>query len=198
MSGGEAAAGSDRHPVTPDEVLDFWFAGEPAAWRKAWFTKDTAFDESCGRFREALRAAREGTFDAWTETPRGALALLILLDQLSRNIHRGSPLAFAADPKARQIAKEAIRRGFDAMLTPVERIFMYLPFEHSEDLADQETSVALFETLRDTIGADSVAYAYRHQDVIRRFGRFPHRNAVLGRASTQEEQSYLAEPGAGF
>jgi uncharacterized protein (DUF924 family) len=184
--------------VTPDEVLDFWFAGEPTVSRKAWFVKDAAFDLSCGRFREALRAAREGAFDAWTATPHGSLALLILLDQFSRNLHRGSPEAFAADSKARQVARDAVSRGFDRNLTPVERMFLYLPFEHSESLPDQEISVNLFETLRETLGSDAIGYAHRHRDVIRRFGRFPHRNAVLGRISTPEEQSYLSEPGAGF
>ena len=135
-----------------------------------------------------------GAFDHWAETPRGTLALIILLDQFSRNLHRNSPEAFAADGKAREIARTAIERGIDRMLGEVERMFVYLPFEHSEDLADQDQSVRLFTSL----GEDMTRYAEDHRDVIRRFGRFPHRNAALGRTSTPDELAYLAQPDAGF
>lgn len=182
----------------PSDILDFWFAGDPAARRPVWFRKDEAFDAGCARFVGAHDSAKRGELDRWAETPDGALALLILLDQLSRNLHRGSPEAFAADPKARAIAAAAIAKGFDRALTPVQRMFVYLPFEHSEDRADQDRSVALFESIRDALGGETADYAVRHRDVIQRFGRFPHRNAVLGRASTPEEEAYLAEPGAGF
>jgi len=124
--------------------------------------------------------------------------LIILLDQLSRNVFRGSPEAFAADPHARDIARRMVATGLDASLTPVERIFIYLPFEHSEDLADQDQSVRLFETLRGDLGDKTTDYADRHREVIREFGRFPHRNAVLGRQNTPAEEEYLARPGAGF
>src|SRR4051812_12539441 len=130
--------------IQPDDVLEFWFDGDPLTAREVWFKKDMIFDAACVRFTEALRAAKQGAFDAWAETPRGALALLILLDQLSRNLYRGSSEAFAADPHARMVARAAIARGFDQLLTPVERQFFYLPLEHSEDSADQDESVRLF------------------------------------------------------
>ena len=184
--------------MTPDEVLAFWFAGDPATQRKVWFEKNAQFDADCARFSDALREAKAGAFDHWAVTPRGALALIILLDQFPRNLHRGSAEAFAADAKAREIARAAVACGFDGQLSPVERIFMYLPFEHSEQLPDQDESVRLFESLRNALGAETVDHAYRHRDVIRRFGRFPHRNAALSRDNTEEELAYLAEPGAGF
>lgn len=184
--------------IAPDDVLDFWFAGDGTRYRAAWFKKDVAFDAECARFADALRTARGGGFDHWADTARGMLALIVLLDQFSRNLHRGSPDTYAADPKARALAREAVARGFDRTLHAVERCFVYLPFMHSEDIADQHESVRLFETLRLAVGDASVEYAYRHRDVIRRFGRFPHRNAVLGRESTPEELRYLGEPGAGF
>lgn len=187
--------------MKPSDVLTFWFEDDPASFREKWFKADPAFDALCREtFGAALDAARTGAFDSWTDTPRGTLALVILLDQFSRNIHRGTPAAFAADPKARQVAAAAIERGDEQALGPLERSFLYLPFEHSEGLADQDRSVALFESLRGTYesAGRAIDYAERHRDVIRRFGRFPHRNAILGRASTREELAYLAEPGSGF
>jgi uncharacterized protein (DUF924 family) len=181
-----------------DEVLDFWFAGNAAVFRKVWFEADMDFDAACRRFTDALREAKTGALDHWTVTPRGTLALVILLDQFSRNLHRGSPEAFAADAKAREIARSAVGRGIDQRLAPMERMFVYLPFEHSEDVADQDESVRLFATLREALGEESMRYTERHRDVIRRFGRFPHRNAALGRVSTPEELAYLAQPDAGF
>jgi uncharacterized protein (DUF924 family) len=180
--------------MTHDDVLDFWFSGDPGTHRKVWFEKNQDFDATCSRFADALCDARAGLFDHWTETPRGTLALIILLDQFSRNLHRNSPEAFAADGKAREIARTAIERGIDRMLGEVERLFVYLPFERSEDLADQDQSVRLFTSL----GEDMTRYAEDHRDVIRRFGRFPHRNAALGRTSTPDELAYLAQPDAGF
>ncbi len=123
---------------------------------------------------------------------------MILLDQISRNLFRGSAEAFAADAKARAIARDMIARGLDQALAPVERMFVYLPFEHSEDLADQELSVRLFAALDATLGEDVLDYAVRHRDVIQRFGRFPHRNAALGRVNTAAEAAYLAQSTAGF
>ena len=117
---------------------------------------------------------------------------------MSRNLHRGSPDSYAADAKARTVARAALARGFDQQVTPIERMFYYLPFEHSEDLADQDETVRLFQTLADVLGERAMDAAEGHRDVIRKFGRFPHRNAVLGRANTPEEEEYLAEPGAGF
>jgi uncharacterized protein (DUF924 family) len=184
--------------IAPDDVLNFWFAGDGTLYRTAWFKGDASFDAACARFADALRAARSGGLDHWAGTARGMLALIVLLDQFSRNLHRGSAESFAADGTARVLARDAVGRGFDRALHPVERCFVYLPFEHSEDPADQDESVRLFEAMRLALGDSTVEYAYRHRDLIRRFGRFPHRNAVLGRESTAEELRYLAESGAGF
>jgi uncharacterized protein (DUF924 family) len=180
--------------MTADDVLDFWFDGNAATHRKVWFERNDEFDAACSRFAEALYDAKAGVFDHWTEKPRGALALIILLDQFSRNLHRDSPEAFAADAKARGIARTAIARGFDQQLGPVERMFVYLPFEHSENLADQEESVRLSMTL----GGDTVRHAEDHREVIRRFGRFPHRNAALGRVDTPEELAFQAQRDGGL
>ena len=186
----------------PSEVLDFWFEGDPTVRRKKWFEKNDAFDQDCARFIPHIRAARDGRHDSWAETPtgtpEGALALIVLMDQLSRNAFRGQAEAFAADPHALAIARASVTRGLDMALTPFQRMFVYLPFEHAENLEDQDTSVRLFESLRDALGADTVDYAHRHRAVIAQFGRFPHRNAILGRASTAAEEAYLAQPGSGF
>lgn len=181
--------------MTPKEVLDFWFADDPAQFRDAWFCADPTFDAECrARFGVVLDAARVGALEAWTDTPRGTLALVIVLDQFSRNIHRATPDAYAGDTRALALAREAVARGDDRHLGPMERIFLYLPFEHAESLAEQDVSVRLFEA----IGGKAAEAARRHRDVIRRFGRFPHRNATLGRESTAAELAYLAEPGSGF
>lgn len=187
----------------PDDILSFWFSEGPATFRPAWFTKDPVFDESIrARFGTLLAPARDGALDAWAETPEGALALLLVLDQFPRNLLRGQAEAFASDPHARAVARRAVlERGFDLALHPVQRCFLYLPFEHGEAMADQDLSVALFEGLRDipAIAAPGAAidYAWRHRIVIQRFGRFPHRNAALGRASTPAEEAWLAA-GGGF
>jgi uncharacterized protein (DUF924 family) len=174
--------------MTPQDVLDFWFDGDPSTHRNVWFEKDDAFDASCGRFDDAVRRARGGELDDWADTPKGALALVILLDQFSRNLFRGSPESYAADAKAREVTRTAIARGFDQQVGPVERAFFYLPLMHSEEPADQDESVRLSMLLD-----PSEDYAKHHRDVIRRFGRFPHRNIVLGRVSTSEEEEYLAK-----
>jgi uncharacterized protein (DUF924 family) len=172
-------------PAEPNDILDFWLAAGP----DRWFAKDTAFDADIrARFLAAHEAAARGDLDGWEATREGALALLILLDQFSRNLHRGSAQTFAADPKARGIAERALARGFDAQTPMPLRQFFYLPFMHSEDLADQERSLALYRALGD---AGLLAYAEDHADIIRRFGRFPHRNIVLGRATTEAEQAFL-------
>jgi uncharacterized protein (DUF924 family) len=174
---------------TPAAVLKFWWDAGPAAW----FTADPAFDD---RVRAELgglhEAAAAGSLDGWAETPQGALALLILLDQVPRNIFRGTPRAFASDGRAREIARAALAAGFPDVFPPSVRGFFYLPFEHSEDMADQDLSVDLFRGLGDR---ESYFYALLHMDAIRRFGRFPHRNGFLGRASTPEEEHYLATGG---
>jgi uncharacterized protein (DUF924 family) len=186
-------------------ILDFWFLlpeveghGQP---RAQWFRKDEAFDEEIrARFLPAVEGALAGKLDSWLTTPQGALALLILLDQFTRNLFRGEARCFAGDAQALRVAETVIAKGWDQAMSVVERAFVYLPFEHSETLADQERSLTLFGAL----AADSPAtagfldYAQRHHEVIVRFGRFPHRNAALGRVSTPEEKDYLAQPGSGF
>ncbi|HEX3349672.1 MAG TPA: DUF924 family protein [Acetobacteraceae bacterium] len=180
------------------DVLSFWFDGDPTIWREArWFEADPAFDrEITERFGFLLNAALDGALDLWTQTAEGALALVIVLDQFSRNIHRGDYRAFAGDAHARRIARMSVDRGDDAALTPVQRVFLYMPFVHSEDWRDQHASVVLFERLRGhSEVADAVAHAVERRETIRRFGRWPARNAVLGRESTPEEIAYLAETG---
>jgi uncharacterized protein (DUF924 family) len=172
------------------QVLAFW----REAGKDKWFNKDTAFDEAIRRrFRETYEAATAGQLREWEASPEGALALVIVLDQLPRNMFRGSARAFAADHLARGVADRSMALGLD-LATPVEeRVFFYLPFEHSEHLADQERCCRLFRATGD---ADQVKWAELHADIIRRFGRFPHRNAVLGRTTTAEEQAFL--DGGGF
>ena len=189
-------------------VLDFWFGepGSPAYGQasESWFKRDDAFDASIHeRFGATLAAARRGECDDWQSTPLGALALIVVLDQFSRNTCRGRPDAFAADAKALEVARRLVAAQADRELpTPEHRVFAYLPFEHAESLDAQRESVRLFEAhARETgqTGKGSyVDYAHRHAAVIERFGRFPHRNAVLGRASTEEEIAFLQEPGSSF
>jgi uncharacterized protein (DUF924 family) len=189
--------------MTPTDVLDFWF---DAASEAVWFDNDNAFDARIrGRFDDTLEAAARGQLDHWAATPAGWLALLIVLDQFSRNIHRGDARAWAADARAQAIALAGLARGDDLRLSPLWRLFAYLPLEHAEDLPLQRRSVDLFEQLlvqcpasERVRYADFLVYARRHRDVIDRFGRFPHRNSALGRISTPEERDYLAQPGSGF
>ncbi len=176
---------------TIDELLAFWFA-DPARWWK----KDPAFDAELRARFEALHAAIEqGGHEDWLDSPRGALAYVIVLDQLSRNMFRDDPRAFASDARARAAARGALERGFDRALPEDQRAFLYMPFMHSEELADQDRCIELFTGLA---GSNQLGYAERHRDIIRRFGRFPHRNAVLGRASTPEEIEFLKQPGSSF
>jgi uncharacterized protein (DUF924 family) len=176
-----------------EDVLALWFAPETA---RSWFEPDPALDaEIARRVGPLIEDAAAGRLDGWAETPRGALALCVLLDQFPRNVWRGTPRAFQHDHVARRVAGRALAARHDAVLTPQERLFLYLPFEHSECLADQERSVELMAGL----GSDEwLDYARRHHAVIQRFGRFPHRNAVLGRPSTPEETAFLLEPGSSF
>ena len=181
-------------PAWIGEVLDFWF-GElgPAQW----FAKDAALD---ARIRERFGAVQERLLRTQAREvellgARAARAAVLVLDQFSRNLHRGSAQAFAADELARQLAREALACGEDAGLPPEQRLFLYLPFEHSEELADQELSLRLHEQLG---SEDWMRYARQHRELIARFGRFPHRNAALGRESTPEEVAALAQPGSSF
>jgi uncharacterized protein (DUF924 family) len=185
-----------------DDLLAFWFEGAPDTWRQAWFVRDDAFDAAIAeRFGAVADAAAAGAHDALAATPQGTLALMLLLDQFPRNLHRGTARAFAADAHARAIARAAIAAQQDRALGPLQRVFLYMPFEHGEAIEDQDLSVALFEGLRDTpllAAPDSaIDYAWRHRAVIARFGRFPHRNAALGRESTAKEAAFLAA-GGGF
>ena len=174
-------------------VLEWWF---DEATRPSWFERSDAYDQAVAERLGGLHErARAGALDGWAVTPHGLLALVILLDQVPRNIHRGTPEAFATDAKALALARLGVDRGFDRDMGPDERLFLYLPFEHAEDLADQERSVALFRALGDPTYLD---YAIRHREVIARFGRFPHRNVILGRASTAAERQFLEEPGSSF
>lgn len=175
------------------EVLDFWFAAEN---QPRWFVRDPAFDASVvERLGHLHERAAAGELESWGDDPRGALALVILLDQVPRNAFRGQARAFASDPHARAITSRALDLGLDRALTEVERVFLYLPLEHSESLADQERCCALMAALSAPIWLD---FAERHRAIIARFGRFPHRNVALGRASTAEEIAFLAEPGSSF
>jgi len=175
--------------ASADEIIGFWRAAGP----DQWFSPDDAFDETCrARFLLTHEAAARGDLNEWELTPEGALAVVLLLDQFPRNMFRGTRRAFSTDPVALDAAERAIEKGYDGQVEATLRRFFYLPFMHSEELADQERSVALNEALGD---AGAAQWARHHSDLIARFGRFPHRNAVLGRESTAEEQALLAEDG---
>ncbi len=192
--------------VTAQDVLDFWFLPIGVkghnTQRPEWFRKDDEFDrEIAARFGHVVQEALSGGLRRWDdEGTQGTLARIIVLDQFPRNIHRGTPQAFAGDALALEAAQALDDSGANQTLPPVQRIFAFLPFEHSESLAMQQRSVELFDMLRSTAsGFDSTFdYARRHYDVIRRFRRFPHRNAILGRESTVEEREFLKQPGSGF
>ncbi len=187
-----------------NDILDFWFgapgSAERGQSRPAWFRKDPAFDDEIRRrFGHAVDDALGGRYAEWGATAHGALALVILQDQFTRNIFRDTPRAFAGDARALGVAEDAVDRGLDRKLAPRERWFLYMPFEHAEDVAMQRRSLVLFEALSREMGdAGPLEWARKHADVIFRFGRYPHRNALLGRASSAEEAEYLAAPGAGF
>ena len=190
-------------PSSAREILDFWFSerSEPL-----WYEKNAAFDDEIRRrFGAAVAAASAGELDGWLTAPDPSLALTILLDQFPRNVFRGTPRAFACDGKARAVADAAIARGFDRQVALARRYFFYLPFEHSEDPADQRRSLALFRAWADShdgrardSAAEILSYALRHQEVIERFGRFPHRNTILGRESTPAETAFLQDPKSSF
>lgn len=186
--------------ATASDVLLFWFGELPHESRAVWFRKDAAFDAAIGeRFGVTVAAALEGAFSDWSLSARGALARVILLDQFTRNIYRDTPRAFAGDALALGIATAIVGKGDDRALDRYERQFVYLPFEHSEAAAAQDRSVELFDALARETGDDSLLpWARRHAEIIRRFGRFPHRNAILERVSTPEETAFLEEPGSRF
>lgn len=179
--------------ATPQDVLGFWRAAGPTKW----FAHVRAFDEAIRlKFEPVHHRAARGEYDNWAATAEGSLALLVLLDQFPRNLYRNSAHAFATDPKARSIARAAVAAGQDRQVEPLLRAFFYLPFEHSEDLADQDESVRLFTALKDDAGdAESLKWAVLHRDIIVKFGRFPHRNPALGRITTPNEQTWLDDGG---
>jgi uncharacterized protein (DUF924 family) len=173
-----------------EDIINFWFS---EAIRPLWFAKNLDLDEKIRlRYADLHHSAGEGLLDDWLGSPQGVLALVILLDQFSRNLFRGSPKAFSMDSKALKISKKAILQGFDQLLGEEQRLFLYMPFMHSETLADQEVGLQLF------VVGQSLDYARAHRDIIARFGRFPHRNVALGRVSTPEEVEFLKEPGSSF
>ncbi|WP_341677202.1 DUF924 family protein [Niveibacterium sp. SC-1] len=187
--------------VSPQAVLDFWFLpvdepghGQP---RELWFRQDASFDAAIRtRFMAAISAALEGGLREWDNAPQGALARILLLDQFTRNVFRGSAAAFSGDALAQEAARALCNAGHDQALPPLQRVFAYLPFEHAEDAAMQGRSVSLFTALAaaDAELADFLGYAEQHRDAIARFGRFPGRNAALGRSSSAAELDYLARP----
>jgi uncharacterized protein (DUF924 family) len=186
--------------ATPSEVLAFWFGPPPHAARAAWFRKDAAFDaEIRSRFGAAVEAALAGALREWTATPHGTLARVLLLDQFTRNLFRDTPRAFAGDRDALAMAAAAVDAGHDRALDPYERWFLYLPFEHAEDAAAQQRSLALFGALAAETGdRGPLEWAEKHAAIVRRFGRYPHRNAIVGRVSTPAEIEFLKEPGSRF
>jgi uncharacterized protein (DUF924 family) len=171
--------------ITPSAVLEFW----RGAGHERWFNPNPDFDKEVReRFSGAHETASAGRLSAWEETAEGALALVIVVDQFSRNMFRGTARAFSSDPLAREVSRRAIARGFDHEVEPAMRSFFYMPFMHSENLADQEYCLELFRASGDEEG---IKYAEIHRDAIRRFGRFPHRNEMLGRSSSADEVAYL-------
>lgn len=190
-------------PGEAQAVIAFWF--DPAH-HQDWFAARAVFDEAIrAQFGEIFRLATEGKLEHWADTPQGWLALLIVLDQFSRNLYRNDSRAWSQDLPAQQLALWGIAEGYDRQLFPIQRVFAYMPLEHAENMRLQRRCVMLFEALCENLPAedhhqytDFLDYARQHEAVIARFGRFPHRNALLGRACTPEELAYLAEPGAGF
>lgn len=194
----------NQAPGEAQALLDFWFGAPGSAGygqaRKAWFVKKPAFDAQVReRFLGLHRRALSGELQHWETAPESLLALIILLDQLPRNMFRGQAASFAGDPQALAAARLMVARGWDTPLPAAMRGFVYLPYEHAEDAAAQEESMRLFVSL--PAGAerdDLLGWARKHHEVISRFGRFPHRNGILGRASTPDEEAFLAQPGSRF
>ncbi len=186
-------------------MFDFWFGGpngdEFGQSRRQWFVKDPSFDDEIrARFLPTFEAGAHSELNTWRDDPKHCLSLIVLLDQFPRNMFRATPRAFATDPMALENARIAIDLRYDLAVTSLERIFFYLPLEHSENVADQILCVELVHDLvdADPARADFLNYAQRHYDVIERFGRFPHRNDILGRESTPDEIEFLRQPGSSF
>ncbi|MGH8727176.1 MAG: DUF924 family protein [Burkholderiales bacterium] len=199
-------------PDSFEEILDFWFGDfsvpdyPPRERSQLWFGKSESDDRLIReRFSATLERAARGEYDGWKSDPRGRLALILVFDQFPRNIYRDTPRAFAFDPKAQALATEGIEQGSDTALNPFDRVFFYLPLEHAEDPQLQRKSVERYRRLIEEAPPELLAklsgyldYAVRHAQVIERFGRFPHRNRILGRVSTPQETEYLKEPGSSF
>jgi uncharacterized protein (DUF924 family) len=191
---------------TPDAVLEFWFPHDSARANSLWWGKDARLDaEIRERFAATLAAAKAGQLDDWAATARGRVALIIVLDQLSRNIFRGDPQTYDADEQARALTLDGLALGHDRELPGIQRLFFYMPLEHSEQLEHQERCVELIRRLAEDVEPGQrerfvgfIDFAIRHRDIVARFGRFPHRNALLGRESTAEELEFLQQPGSGF
>ena len=203
----EASPASDLALLAPETVLEFWFgSGDSVALsyaerRKLWFGKDEGVDQQIRQlFSDTYDQAVAGHCKIWQSSPVGCLALILLLDQFPRNMFRGDAKAFATDTQALKITQRSLAQGFDRELHPVQRLFLYLPLEHSENRDHQAQAVTLFQALADEHQElnDTYVYALKHQAVIERFGRFPHRNEILGRPSTPEEIAFLEEPGSSF
>lgn len=198
--------------MNAQQIIDYWFGSDPddavAAREKGdmWWRSSAAIDDDIRtRYAVLVESAGRGELDEWASTPRGLLALILLMDQFPRNIYRNTPRAFTFDPAARALCRDGIAQGTDLRLRPIERVFYYLPLEHSESMPDQDDSVRLFSELaRDAapehreLFANYLRYAERHREIIARFGRFPHRNRILGRASAEEEIAFLQTPGSSF
>jgi uncharacterized protein (DUF924 family) len=197
---------------TMQSIRGFWFGDSSddayvaEQQSRLWWGKNEEIDDEMRqRFASSIRAAAAGELNSWLETAAGRLALILLTDQFPRNIHRGTAAAFSFDSHALRWCKEGIAAGIDRSLRPIERVFFYLPLEHSESMSDQDHSVAMFEALIGELGPELqsrfdgfLQFAYRHREVIQQFGRFPHRNAILGRASTPEEAAFLTRAGSSF
>ncbi|MBW4642985.1 MAG: DUF924 domain-containing protein [Goleter apudmare HA4340-LM2] len=186
------------------DILDFWFGspdtpgyGKPQTF---WFNRQPGFDEELrSRFLKDYQKAAEGFLDDWIDSPRTCLALILLLDQFPRNMFRGTPEAFATDWEALSAAHHAVVQGYDRGFLPVQRWFIYLPFEHSENIEHQRHCIKLFQQIsHDSESAGAIEHAFRHMAIIERFGRFPHRNIILGRISTPEEREFLLQPDSSF
>jgi uncharacterized protein (DUF924 family) len=198
--------------IDSETILTYWFGAKPdqAALAKdradLWWSKNNEVDRDIRqRFESSVQLAGEGKLNSWLIEPRGRLALIILTDQLPRNIYRDSPQAFAFDTRALEWSLDGIEASVDRLLRPIERVFFYLPLEHSERLEDQERSVSMFRELLPSVDTDQqeifesyLNFAILHRDVVARFGRFPHRNCILGRTSTPEELYFLSQPGSSF
>lgn len=181
-------------------LLQFWFGPPGTGPREVWFKRNDAFDATLrAHFLDDHLRAASGECDSWLSEASGALGLVLLLDQLPRNLFRGTARAFGTDPASRKVSRHALAAGFDRAVPAVQRLFFYLPFEHSEDLADQEQAIALIAAMPDHPEFSKVLrIARRHREIIARFGRFPHRNAALGRTTTPEEARFLQEPESAF